>query len=84
MEWTVVTAIIALVGLIGVFVKAAAALTKAMTELTVTVRDLREQMREQQIDAKEVRAKLWAHNTEQDKRLDEHEWRIKDLEEHKD
>lgn len=84
MEWTVVTVIIALIGLIGVFVKAASALTKAMTELTIAVRTLQEQMHEQQLHSKESRAKLWAHNSEQDRRLDDHEWRIKDLEEHKD
>ena len=84
MEWTVVTVIIALIGLIGVFVKAASALTKAMTELTIAVRTLQEQMHEQQVHAKESHAKLWTHNSEQDKRLDDHEWRIKDLEDHKE
>jgi uncharacterized protein YoxC len=80
MEWTVVTVIIALVGLVATFVKMTASLTKTLTELTVTVRELRSDLSLHRNSAHESHKRLWEHNTAQDKKLEDHEKRIYTLE----
>ena len=80
MEWTVVTVIVALIGLVGTFVKIASSLTKTLTELTVTVRELRSELSNQRTSAHESHKRLWEHNNDQDKKLEDHEKRIYTLE----
>ena len=81
-EWEVVGVIIALVGLIGVIVKAIVPLTRTITELTVVVKDLRKDMDDQRTSAHNSHKHLWEHNEKQDKQLNDHEKRIYALEEH--
>lgn len=80
MEWTVVTVIIALVGLVATFVKIAVNLTKTLTELIAAVRELRSDLSTQRSSAHESHKRLWDHNTAQDKKLEDHEKRIYTLE----
>lgn len=80
MEWTAVTVVIALVGLVATFVKVASGLTKTLTELTITVRELRADLVGQRDKARESHKQLWDHNHKQDKKLEDHEKRIYVLE----
>lgn len=75
-EWGVVGVIIALVGLFATMVKPIITLTKTITRLTIVVERLENGQREQKDSANTAHQKLWAHNDEQDKRLDNHELRI--------
>lgn len=80
MEWTTVSVIIALVGLGAAVVKPIVALTRSITELTVVVRDLRQDMEQMQEHSRQSHKKLWEHNGVQDARLADHERRIGTLE----
>lgn len=79
-EWGVVGVLIALVGLIATIVKPLINLTRSITELTVVVRELKKDMADQKTSAHETHRRLWEHETEQDKRLADHETRIGILE----
>ena len=80
MEWTVVTVIIALVGLGAGIIKPIVSLTRSITSLTVVVERLEGDLKEQAQHSRESHIRLWAHNEEQDKRLDDHEIRLGKLE----
>lgn len=80
MEWTIVTVLIALVGLGASVVRPIVSLTRSITELTVVVRNLRTDMDEQAQHGRQTHRRLWEHNGVQDKRLEEHERRIGTLE----
>lgn len=60
-EWTVVTVIIAMVGLIGVFVKAAWSMSKSAQRLSDSVDGLKGSVDELKADNKEFRDKLADH-----------------------
>lgn len=79
MEWTVVLALVTLVGLFATVVKPVVSLTKAMTQLTMAVEHIDESLSEQRKHSKNAHQKLWAHNDDQDKLLDCHEQRLHDL-----
>lgn len=83
-EWGVVTVVIALVGLIVTVAKPVITLTKSITTLTVVVKALESDVEEQRKQAIDSHSKLWAHNTEQDNTLTDHERRIGILESHKE
>lgn len=80
MEWTVVTALVVLVGLLGAIIKPIISLNTTITKLTAAVDRLRDDL--DALGSKNSRAvgNLWAHNEEQDSRLDEHDKRITVLE----
>lgn len=80
MEWTTVTVIISLVGLGAAVVKPIVALTRSITELTVVVKDLRQDVEELREHSRQSHKKLWEHNGVQDERLAQHERRIGTLE----
>lgn len=80
MEWTTVTVIIALVGLGAAVVRPIVALTRSITELTVVVKDLRQDMDQLREHSRQSHKKLWEHNGVQDERLADHEHRIGTLE----
>lgn len=80
MEWTVVTALVALVGLGGAIVKPIVSLTRSITALTVVVERLEQELSLQARHSQESHRRLWAKNEEQDGRLDDHERRIDRLE----
>lgn len=80
-EWTVVTAIVVLLGMIVTVAKPLISLNSTITRLTDAVRVL-----EKNLDAiagknSEQHAKLWSHEAEQDEKLSNHEFRIRKMEE---
>ena len=80
MEWTVVTVVIALVGLGAAIVKPIVSLTRSITSLTVVVERVEKQLGEQAQHSHESHKRLWSHNDEQDRQLQDHERRIGVLE----
>ena len=80
MEWTVVTVLIALVGLGAYIIKPVVSLTRSITSLTVVVERVEQELSDQAQHATESHRRLWAHNETQDERLDDHEMRIDRLE----
>lgn len=80
MEWTVVTVLIALVGLGAAIIKPVVSLTRSITSLTVVVERVERELVEQEKHSTESHRRLWAHNTEQDEQLADHEMRIDRLE----
>lgn len=80
-EWTVVGVLVTLIGLLAAIIKPITNLTKSITTLTVIVDGLREDMQSQKSSAHESHKRLWDHNAEQDKQLNDHEVRIARLEE---
>ena len=83
-EWTIVTVIIALVGL---FVTVAAPIirqTKAMTKLDTTMETLSEKLTQLESRNTDAHRRIWERNEEQDKTLHNHEVRIVKLEDRVD
>lgn len=76
MEWTVVTVIIALVGLFSVVIPPSTKLTKAMTELTDEIKHLSLDLNKLESKNNEDHKELWEHNDKQDERIENHEQRI--------
>ncbi|RGU91689.1 hypothetical protein DWW31_13870 [Clostridium sp. AF15-17LB] len=90
-EWDVVLVIVVLLNMVlsiyNPISKSQKENTKAMTELTVTMKTLSDKMLnyEKEMDALDIKnheshRRLWNHNEEQDKQLNEHENRIVKLE----
>lgn len=63
MEWTTVTVIIALVGLIAVFVRAAVSMSKSSQRLSDSVDGLKSSIDDIKADNKDFREKLADHET---------------------
>lgn len=87
MEWTTVTVIIAIVGLIATVTTPLIKLNSNITRLTVILDNIKAELEEQkkalsaqQADSRESHRRLWAHNDEQDNTLSDHETRIRVLE----
>ena len=80
MEWTAVTVLIALFGFVATLLKPIVSLTRSITSLTVVVERLEAELRNQEEHSREGRRRLWEHNDEQDRRLDDHEQRLGKLE----
>lgn len=87
MEWTTVTVIIALVGLIVTVTTPLIRLNSNITRLTVILDGIKAELEEQKkalsaqkADSRESHRRLWAHNDEQDNTLKDHETRIRVLE----
>lgn len=83
-EWTVVTVVIALVGL---FVTVAAPIirqTKAMTKLDTTMETLSGKLTQLESRNTDAHRRIWEHNEEQDKQINNHEIRIVKLEDRMD
>lgn len=76
-EWAVFGVLVAVAGFLAVVVPPIVNLTKSITRLTVVVDNLSKDMELQ----RRSNSKLWAHNDEQDGRLNDHETRIRILEE---
>ena len=86
-EWTVVTALISLIGLFATVGAPIIALNKNIATLNAEMRrssarlDKHDQaFKEQQANAHDSHQKLWNKNAEQDKILTDHETRIQILE----
>lgn len=89
MEWTTVTVIIALVGLLVTVTTPLIKLNSSITKLNVTLDTIKAELEEQKkalsaqkADSRESHRRLWAHNDEQDTTLNDHETRIRVLEQH--
>ena len=80
MEWTVVTALVALAGLGAAVVKPIVSLTRSITALTVVVERIERELATQARHSQESHRRIWGKNEEQDGRLDDHERRIDRLE----
>lgn len=86
-EWTVVSVIIALVGLFITIGKPIINLNNTMTALNITVQQNNKKIEEhdkklekQTEDAHNSHQRLWDKNDEQDKTINDHETRIRVLE----
>ena len=87
MEWTVVTALVVIIGLFLTVGKPIISLNSNIVKLNMSIDALREKTREnaeeikeQKEHAHEAHQRLWSHNEEQDKKLANHESRIPSLE----
>lgn len=87
MEWTVVTVIVALVGLFLTVGKPIINLNSNIVKLNLSIDALREktrqnaeELKEQKEHAHDAHKRIWDHNDEQDKQLSDHENRIQLLE----
>lgn len=87
MEWTTVTVIIALVGLVVTVTTPLIKLNSNITRLTVVLDTIKAELEEQKkalsaqrADSKESHRRIWAHNDEQDAVLNDHETRLRVLE----
>ena len=80
MEWTGVTVIIALVGLFAVVIPPITKLTKSMTELTMGIKELTEDLTKLESGNKDAHRRIWEHESKQDEKLGNHEQRITILE----
>lgn len=72
-EWTVVTVIIVLVGLVATLVKPMLSLNTSMTKLTISNERLSEDLKGLTDKNSEAHARIWQHEDEQDKRLNDHD-----------
>ena len=87
MEWTTVTVIIALVGLVVTVTTPLIKLNSNITRLTVILDGIKAELEEQKkalsaqkAESRESHRRLWAHNDDQDNTLNDHEARIRVLE----
>ncbi len=80
-EWAVFGVLVAVAGFLAVVVPPIVNLTKSITRLTVVVDKLSGDLEDQKKRSVESHDKLWRHNNEQDERINDHETRIRLLEE---
>lgn len=87
MEWIVVTVIIALVGLFMTVGKPIIKLNSNLSTLNANIGYIKKELEEQKMAIKDQRnhahdshQKLWEYNDKQDKKINDHETRIKILE----
>lgn len=80
-EWQIITMLITIISGVGLIVKPVCNLTKAITELTITCKNLQNQFLSFEAHNKDSHKRLWDHAEEQDGVLDDHEKRIFKLEE---
>lgn len=79
-EWSVVGVIIALVGLGAAIIKPILSLNTTITELTISAKQLRDNIAELANENTKSHRRLFEKNDEQDLTLSDHECRIKRLE----
>ena len=80
MTWEIVVGIITLFGFIVSIVTPILKLTKVMTQLTISVENLREVVDQMGAQNTESHKRIWEHNDEQDEKISNHEQRIFKLE----
>lgn len=76
MEWTVVGVIVVLVGLVTAIVTPMIRLNTSITKLTCAVDNFQKNLDELTQKNADSHARLWRHNVDQDKILNDHETRI--------
>ena len=79
-EWTVVTVIVVLSGLVISFVKPLMTLNSTLTRLTDAVAVLEKEVANLAVNNGEAHSRLWEKEREQDILLQEHEKRISKIE----
>lgn len=80
MTWEIVVGIITLVGFIITIVTSISKLIRIMTELTMSVENLKEVINQMGANNAQTVKRIWQHNDEQDELLQEHEKRITKIE----
>lgn len=76
MTWEILLGIITLVGFLISIIGPILKLTKVMTELSISVTNLKDAVDQMGIKNSESHKKIWEHIGEQDKKIDDHEKRI--------
>ena len=80
MTWEIFLGIVALIGFCVTIATPLMKLSKTMTELNVNMQNLNQAMNTLTANNTEYHRRIWAHNDEQDERLDNHEKRITKIE----
>ena len=80
MEWQVVGVIVVLVGLAGSIIGPVIKLNSSITRLTVTMERLVKDVDVIKENSHDAHQRLWEKNDEQDKIINDHEFRITSLE----
>lgn len=75
-EWEVVGVIVALLGLIAAIAGPLIKLNTSITTLTVTLKGLNDDIDDLTVKNTKSHQRLWDHNEEQDKKLNDHEMRL--------
>lgn len=80
MSWEIFLGIVALVGFCVTIATPLMKLSKIMTELNVNMQNLNQAMNTLTANNTESHRRIWAHNEEQDEKLENHEKRITKIE----
>lgn len=80
MTWEIFLGIVALVGFCVTIVTPLMKLSKTMTELNINMQNLNQAMNTLTANNTESHRRIWAHNDEQDEKLENHEKRITKIE----
>lgn len=80
MTWEIFLGIVALVGFCVTIATPLIKLSKTMTELNVNMQNLNQAMNTLTANNTESHRRIWAHNEEQDEKLENHEKRITKIE----
>ena len=80
MTWEIFLGIVALIGFCLTIATPLMKLSKTMTELNVNMQNLNQAMNTLTANNTESHRRIWAHNEEQDEKLENHEKRITKIE----
>lgn len=80
MTWEIILGIITFFGFIVSVVTPITKLTKIMTELSVSVENLKKSIDQISISNTEAHRRIWEHNEDQDQKIEDHEKRITRIE----
>ena len=80
MSWEIFLGIVALVGFCVTIATPLMKLSKTMTELNINMQNLNQAMNTLTANNTESHRRIWAHNEEQDEKLENHEKRITKIE----
>ena len=80
MTWEIFLGFVAVIGFIVTVATPLAKLVKIMTELSMSVNNLKEAIKSMDTNNIESHEKIWAHNNGQDNKLENHEKRITKIE----
>lgn len=80
MEWTIVLTLITLLGFGTAIITPILKLNKTLTELNMGVATLNAGLKESNDSNAKAHKRIWEHNDEQDKEIQDHEMRITILE----
>lgn len=80
MTWEIFLGIVALIGFCVTIATPLMKLSKTMTELNINMQNLNQAMNTLTANNTESHRRIWAHNDEQDEKLENHEKRITKIE----